>query len=193
MSAPSMSPFEFFFSFYGLLLGLSVIELVAGLARTLHAGRPLRMGWHTLLLATFVLGDITSFWAFAWLDLRDVEVSYAALVGALVIAGLYYIAASLVFPREIPEHGRLDVHFWRHRRTILLAVAACNLPIYLMAIVRNVHEGQPVLLLTAFGIYYLIIATAAFGRRRRVVLAALVLANLVYVIQLVGSIRGILI
>ena len=31
-----MSDFEFFFSFYGLLLGLSVAELTGGFARLLH-------------------------------------------------------------------------------------------------------------------------------------------------------------
>ena len=36
-----MSPFEFFFSFYGLLLGFSVAELVGGFARLLH--QPLRL------------------------------------------------------------------------------------------------------------------------------------------------------
>ena len=49
-----MSAFEFFFSFYGLLLGLSVAELVGGFARVLHvAATPLdahytmaKVHWH---------------------------------------------------------------------------------------------------------------------------------------------------
>lgn len=186
-----MSEFEFFFSFYGLVLGLSVVELVAGLARTLHEGRGWRLGLLTPLLATFVLADITSFWAFAWVDLENVEVGYATLMIALAVAGLYYVAASLVFPRD-PAAETADVHFWRHRRTVLLAVMACNLPVYAMAIVRNFEAGRPTLLLVAFGIYYLLLAVAAFGRRRPVVLAALAFANLVYVVQFVGSLRGIL-
>lgn len=188
-----MSAFEFFFSFYGLLLGLSVVELVGGLARTLHDGRRPRLGWLTPLLATFVLGDITSFWAFAWVDLRDVQVSYASLVGALVVAGLYYVAASLVFPRKPEAWTSLDGHFWRHRRTILVAVMACNLPIYIMAIARNFESGNPTLLLLAFAIYYCILTIAATARRHAVVLTALALANAVYLVQFTGSLRGILI
>ncbi len=188
-----MSAFEFFFSFYGLLLGLSVVELIAGLARTLHDDRRPRLGWLTPLLAAFVLGDITSFWAFAWVDLRDVQVSYASLIGALVVAGLYYIAASLVFPREPAAWSRLDDHFWRHRRTVLIAVMACNLPVYVMAIMRNFESGNPTLLLLAFGIYYSILAIAAAARRPAVVLTALALANAVYFVQFTGSLRGILI
>ena len=187
-----MSDFEFFFSFYGLVLGLSVVELVAGLARSLHEGRGRRLGLLTPLLATFVLADITSFWAFAWVDLRDVQVGYASLVGALAVAGLYYVAASLVFPRD-PGAEPADDHFWRHRRTVLLAVMACNLPVYIMAIVRNAATGTVAVMLFAFAIYYALLLVAALSRRRRMVLTALVFANLVYVIQLVGSVRGFLI
>lgn len=42
-----MSPFEFFFSFYGLLLGFSVAELVGGFARVLHERQIVRFGWPT--------------------------------------------------------------------------------------------------------------------------------------------------
>ena len=38
-----MSAFEFFFSFYGLLLGLSVAELVGGFARVLHERERIRV------------------------------------------------------------------------------------------------------------------------------------------------------
>ena len=49
-----MSAFEFFFSFYGLLLGLSVAELVGGFARVRHERHRVRFGWVTPLLALFV-------------------------------------------------------------------------------------------------------------------------------------------
>lgn len=187
-----MSPFEFFFSFYGLVLGLSVVELVAGVARVLHAGRGYRFGVLTPLLAAFVLADITSFWAFAWVDLRGVQVSYAALIGALAIAGLYYVAASLVFPRE-PLTESADAHFWRHRRTVLLAIMACNLPVFGLALMRNFDGGWPALLIVAFCVYYSVLLIAALAPRRRTVLVALILANLIYVLQFAGSVRGILI
>ena len=62
-----MTPsFEFFFSFYGLLLGLSAVEVAKGLANALGVRERIRIGWLTPLLAAFVLLDITSFWLFAW-------------------------------------------------------------------------------------------------------------------------------
>ncbi len=57
-----MSAFEFFFSFYGLLLGLSVAELVGGFARVLHERQRVRFGWLTPLLALFVAVDLVTFW-----------------------------------------------------------------------------------------------------------------------------------
>ena len=45
-----MSAFEFFFSFYGLILGLSVAELLGGFARTLNRNPRPRFGLLTPLL-----------------------------------------------------------------------------------------------------------------------------------------------
>ena len=42
-----MSAFEFFFSFYGLLLGLSVAAVVGGFANVLHERHRIRFGWLT--------------------------------------------------------------------------------------------------------------------------------------------------
>lgn len=62
-----MTPsFEFFFSFYGLLLGLSAAEVAKGLANALGARERIRIGWLTPMLAGFLLLDIASFWLFAW-------------------------------------------------------------------------------------------------------------------------------
>ena len=52
-----MSDFEFLFALYGLMLGLSLAELLSGLARAieerLSPGATLRIGWLTPLLAIF--------------------------------------------------------------------------------------------------------------------------------------------
>ena len=61
-----MDPFEFFFSFYGLLLGFSVAELVGGFAGLVQNRRKVRFGHLTLLLAVFVAIDIDrGFWTVA--------------------------------------------------------------------------------------------------------------------------------
>ena len=74
MIAPAMDDFEFLFALYGLMLGLSVAEVLSGLARSIEErlqSRPtLRIGWLCPLLAAFVLLDLLSFWGAAWMVRR---------------------------------------------------------------------------------------------------------------------------
>jgi len=126
-----MSAFEFFFSFYGLLLGLSVAELVGGFSRVLHERQRIRFGWLTPLLAVFVAIDIATFWNQAWVIFRGAPFNFALLVLGLVVAGTFYVAASVTFPRVTAEGVEtrvdLDDHFWAHRRIVFACVLAANL------------------------------------------------------------------
>ena len=137
-----MTDFEFFFSFYGLLLGLSVAEVAAGIARTFHERKAVKVGLLTPLLAAFVCLDIASFWSAAWLDFREERFGYALLVLGMVTAVIYYVAASLIFPRNSAEWPSLDEHFWAHRRTVLLGVLLSNLISIAVSIWFNVKDGE---------------------------------------------------
>jgi len=92
-----VSAFEFFFSFYGLLLGLSVAAIATGLALAIQNRRTVRIGVLTPMLAVFVALDVASFWDLTWNVFRDAPFSYGLLVMGLVVALVYFIAASLVF------------------------------------------------------------------------------------------------
>lgn len=121
-----MNAFDFVFSLFGLLLGLSLAELLTGLSRTLKLRKKIRVGWLTPLLGIFVTMDLTSFWAGAW-DMRgSIRVSYALLLAGVVTTGLYYLAASLVFPGKPEEWPDFDAYYLRHRRQVLGAVWLCN-------------------------------------------------------------------
>ena len=86
-----MSAFEFFFSFYGLLLGLSVAELVGGFARVLHEKQRIRFGWLTPMLGIFVLllwiplrqrpglGTLSNIVVIGWV--MNVEIALLAYIG----------------------------------------------------------------------------------------------------------------
>lgn len=118
-----MSDFEFLFALYGLMLGLSIAEVLSGLARALEErlqSRPtLRIGWLCPLLAVFVLLDLLSFWGAAWLVRPLVKVSGESLMLVTAFAGAYYLAARLVFPRDVAAIDDLDDHFFRIRRIVL--------------------------------------------------------------------------
>ena len=118
-----MSQFEFIFALFGLLLGLSIAQLLGGLGRAIEArlrpGATLRIGWLTPLLAAFVLLDLLSFWQAAWVVRDIVGVSGHALMAVTAFASAYYLGAYLIFPQEPGDHAHLDAHFFRVRRVVI--------------------------------------------------------------------------
>lgn len=132
-----MSQFEFVFALFGLLLGLSIVEVLGGLARSIEArlrpGSTLRIGWLTPLLGIFVLLDLLSFWQAAWFVRDAIGVSGHSLMAVTGFASAYYLAAHLVFPREPAEQAELDSHYFRVKRIVLgvmLALLVCQLAFY---------------------------------------------------------------
>ncbi|RZJ45915.1 MAG: hypothetical protein EON87_06330 [Brevundimonas sp.] len=165
-----MNAFEFFFSFYGLVLSLSLATLAAGLVRALKRRRSMKMGWLTPLLAVYVALDITTFWVGAWADFRTAPFSYGLIVLSLAIALAYFLAATLVFPDADEEPAHLDAHFWTNRRTVLLLIILSNVLGYAASmLVGWVQEGPA---LAIFGTvvvavpFLLLTIPAAFTRRR---------------------------
>jgi hypothetical protein len=174
-----MDPFEFFFSFYGLLLGFSVAELVGGFARLLHERKAVRFGVLTPMLALFVAIDIASFWNQAWVIFRPAPFNYALLILGLGVASIFYVAATQVFPRDYKEGDSLDEHFWASRRLVLLSVMSANLVIALFFIGLLNLNGEAARLKFGFALWigtpaFLLLTTvAALARRRWMVTAAL--------------------
>ncbi len=122
-----MSQFEFIFSLFSLLLGFSLVELLSGLGRTLKSRlhvesadqATFRIGWLTPLLGLFVMLDLLSFWISAWVVRDILTVSGTTLMGTMLFASAYYLAAHLVFP-DIPAIvSDLDDHYFHVRRVVL--------------------------------------------------------------------------
>lgn len=125
-----MSPFEFYISFYGLLLGLSVAEVATGLLNAVGSRRAVAIRWLTPLLAAFIFLDISSFWIFAWGIRESLTVGWATMFGALFIALSYYLAAGLIFPRDITLWADLDEHYWQHKRWVIAGVLIANIVVF---------------------------------------------------------------
>ncbi|NYT39754.1 hypothetical protein HZY97_03210 [Sphingomonas sp. R-74633] len=178
-----MSDFEFIFALYGLLLGLSLAEVLGGLARAIEArlrpGSTVRIGWLTPLLGAFVLLDLLSFWQAAWVVRDTVLVSGKALMAITAFAGAYYLAAHLVFPRDVENQPDFDAHFFRVRRVIigvLVALLICQLGLYASLPTIAPHLLRP-LALGLVAILLLLMGAAMFvptERWARVVMLALV-------------------
>ena len=166
-----MTAFEFVFPLFGLLVGLSYAEMLAGLARSLKNKREVRVGWLTPLLGLVILVNLTMIWLGAW-DMRDVpEPSSAGVLFILFVGGSYFLAASLVFPSSGAEVRDLDEHFMANRKLALLVIAACNFLYMVRMAVKN--DGTGLLWWIGNGSFIALLVLAALARDRRIILAVL--------------------
>ena len=119
-----MTPFEFTFSLLGLLLGLSLAEVLGGLARVLKQRKEVQLGWLTPLLGLLVMLDLASSWALAYSLKEAIPANFLTLVIGLFVTGLYYLAATLVFPDDASKWPDLDDYYFRHKKQVLGGILA---------------------------------------------------------------------
>jgi hypothetical protein len=127
--------FEYLFSLFGLLLGFILVEVLSGLVRTIRARHPtgpgvvadIHIGWLTPLLGAFTILDITGWWGNVWSVRGTLPLGYDTLFGGVILCGIYYFAASMVFPAEPKSWPDLDDWFWLHRRQVLGCILVANL------------------------------------------------------------------
>lgn len=180
-----MSPFEFIFALFGLLLGLSIVEVLGGLARAIEArlrpGATLRIGWLTPLLGVFVLLDLLSFWQAAWATRDAVSVSGHSLMAVTAFASAYYLAAHLVFPREPTKHEELDSHYFRVRRIVLavmLGLLICQIAYYSSVPKLATALANPLaIVLTLVLVALMIAAMLVRGQRASTIVMSLLVAR----------------
>ena len=137
-----MTGVDLLFQLFALLLGFSVAELLAGLARswrlqtgaTLTSQATIRIGWLVPLLALLVLVDQTHFWLTAYELKEFFAFDYATLLGILAVVGGYYVISTFVFPDD-PEHWPdFDQYYLRTNRTVLAGMIAINFTTFAYAV-----------------------------------------------------------
>jgi hypothetical protein len=114
-----MTDFEFLFSVFGLLIGLTFIEIAIKFADAIdaHSRRPI--GVLTPLLALFVMVDVAGFWLFSWSIRNLLHVRWRTVFVGLTVALIYYLSASMIFPRSEGEWKNLDEHYWARKRLVI--------------------------------------------------------------------------
>ena len=140
-----MSGFEFFFSFYGLILGLAMAELLTGFANVARIGRFRDLGWGTTLLGIEVAFEILIFWLAAWHNYQKVTPSIGTLTIPFLSGSAYFVAAGIVFPRDDRQIGDLDAYFMARKgkvATLLLAIWALGIINEGPLIVSAVEAGR---------------------------------------------------
>jgi hypothetical protein len=135
-----MEAFDFAFTLFGLVLGLAMAEVLGGFARVLKArgaapGKtgaaavrtPIRVGWLTPGIAVAVLLGLIGTWILAWNARAGIPITFATLIAGTAVAGVYYIAANLVWPGDLDEWPDLDDWFDAHKRQIGGAITLATL------------------------------------------------------------------
>jgi len=167
-----MNAFEFVFPLFALLVGLSMAEMLTGLANALKSKREVHVGWLTPLLGTLILINLAMFWQGSW-EIRDaITADSSTLLLVLIVGGTYFLAASMVFPLPGANVRDLNQHFMEHRSVPLLAIAACNLVYFIrIAMISNVQVGP--VWWAANALFIALLVLAALAPDRRIILAAL--------------------
>ena len=176
----AMTNFEFVFSLFGLLLGLSLAELLGGFARSLQRRAKLRVGWLLPLLGLLILLDVASFWIVAWSVRHAVPIDYFPLMVGLLICCLYYLVASLVFPNDLDEWQDLDDYYFQHRVQVVGGMILCNGLALAGVAALGVSPLAALQDQLSIGVFLLSAAALLIVRDRRVSLALLIFIVLQY-------------
>jgi hypothetical protein len=180
-----LDKFSFFFAFYGLILGLAVTELLAGVARLVRARiRSIELQTALLALLTFLI--IVATWIEAWETMRNVQLNLGNLWAPVLLATCYYLAASVVFPSDPADFDDLGAYYSSRKSFVVatLFVAELVVTVTYADIMAFLLANRPAefwlwmlpfkfVILGAFAAIYL-------ARSRRANLAALAVALLMF-------------
>lgn len=160
-----MTVFEMVFNLIGLVLGLSLVVVLTGLAKTLNARESRRIGWLTPLLGLWLILDVSAFWGLAF-EIRDLLTQiWPSLLGGVILSSVYYLAASLVFPDDPQEQDDLDAHYWRTKKWVIGLVFACDVAAFVAAQLLGRHPSTFAIALNSA--YALSAIGAFFSRGKR--------------------------
>lgn len=199
-----MSAFDLIVRLFGLLLGLAMGEVLAGLARTIRlkagltavAASRVRVGWLTPLLGVLVIVSQLSFWLTFYELHGRMPLNLLALLGLALVVGGFYVISSFVFPADPAIWPDFDAYYFKVRRTVIGGLMAIELAAlaYLVALALNgftiqVTTGTPSAISNALALSgFPVLVALAIVRGRGASLALLLAANAIPVVEaLVGA------
>ena len=99
----------------GIILGLSVTRLIAGVARFIQHPERHELWWPHLGWVAWALLNVVTFW---WWEFRLSQLEHwtFALYGFLLVyAAMYYLLSSLLFPDDLGDYGNFQSYFLSRR------------------------------------------------------------------------------
>ena len=119
-----MNPFDYLFSFYGLLLGIAVANVAIGFADMWRDCERISVGTCPPLVASSVLFGGMNVWLEMWHTRPFVTVDGIQMLTAAAVSLPYVFISRAIFPgMEKKEERSLEEHYLRHRKLILLLLA----------------------------------------------------------------------
>lgn len=169
-----MTDFEFTMAFMAVLLGLAVAELMSRVADTIGARKRLRVGWLTPLLALTMFMIATQVWVNLWYGRESVTVDGGLMFVSALNGAAFYLAAALVFPRNVADQASLDDHYWGHKRYVAAILAATAMITEGMAYFTGLRDGPPsIRVALAYAFYFAPLLTLLFSRSGRLDIVAM--------------------
>lgn len=122
-----MVVFEYLGVILSVIMGLGVTHILAGVSKTIHHRNTVKLYWPQMLWAFNVMIVIVSIWwgMFWWSGQQ--EWSYFQFLLLILYAISLFLAASLIFPWDIPGDFDFEDHFYETRPWFfaVLAIAWC--------------------------------------------------------------------
>lgn len=121
-----MSAFEYFFTLYGLLLGLALTNVATGFADMARGHENPKIGILVPLLALVTISFVMGQWYVVFLGQTHYSVTPSQLIMTLTMTLPFTFISSAMFPRDLERWETLDAYFIAKRRTLLGGVVASS-------------------------------------------------------------------
>jgi hypothetical protein len=106
-----MTLFEYLSVFLSVIMGLGVTHILVGLSKTIHYRGSVVFSWvHTLWAFNILIYIVIIWWGMFWWS-KQVEWSFFQFLLLLLYGITLFLAASLLFPWDMPGDFDFKVHF----------------------------------------------------------------------------------
>jgi len=170
--------YSVFFTFYGLILGLAVAEILSSFS-AYGSARPMRtIEPQSALLACLTFLVICATWIDAWTTRGDFSLSFARMWAPIGAATTYFLAASAVLPKERSDYDDMKSYFVRRKNFVVWMLILAELFIkvtYLPHFSRQIESAPAVFWLLSVPLNVAIFAawfTLLLARKRSVIVGA---------------------
>ena len=152
-----MSVFEYLGVFLSVIMGLGVTHILAGISKTIHHRRTLKHFWlHTLWAFNILVYIVIIWWGMFWWSAQQ-EWSFFEFLLLILYTIVLFVAASLLFPWDLPDDFDFEAHFFDTRPWFfsVLTIAWCiDIPETVLKSeggMRDLPEAYLVFIITQLG------------------------------------------